>query len=145
MVDLISSGPVTKVKQQKRRRLRHRFASYGAYIASADWRLLRVKAIARDNHRCRICDSPDDLEVHHRRYPPTDRWDRDCLDALTTLCHDCHASVTDRLRARRYAATSGPMTHDIVRITPVLGTGDECERLQVIENQDYRRVTPALP
>lgn len=145
MVYLTVPGKSKKGRSLRRRRSIGCFVSYDIYIGSNLWRSLRLEAIARDKYRCSLCDSPDDLEVHHRRYPPFGRWDLDCLEALTTLCHDCHACVTDHLRARKYAATHGPRTEDVVRVTPIQNPGDACERLPDIEIQDHRRVTPALP
>ena len=77
--------------------------TYEEYIASPAWRSLRRTALDRDGQRCRLCDAGDDLEVHHRRYPPGRQWLLDSLDALTTLCRLCHDRVTCDLRGRRYA------------------------------------------
>ncbi len=94
--------------------------SYERYIAGPEWRALRLKALQRDGHRCRICNSADDLEVHHRFYPSDGRWERDGADALTSLCVPCHDMSTTELRRRRYAARAIPAPRDVVRITPII-------------------------
>lgn len=76
--------------------------TYDQYIASPAWQALRGQAILRDGGRCRLCDAPDDLQVHHRRYPPLRRWSLDGLDALTTLCAACHQLAEERRRAQAY-------------------------------------------
>lgn len=90
--------------------------TYEDYIASAGWKRLRLDAIARDGGRCRTCNTDQDLEVHHRRYPR--EWQDDSLDNLTTLCRDCHETITSLLRAKRYR-NEYPVVVDSVRLTPV--------------------------
>ncbi len=120
-------------------------SSYDAYVASAAWHVLRELALVRDGRRCRACDSPDDLQVHHRRYPPFGRWDLDEVAALTTLCGDCHDCLTSALRARRYAADAGPVLQDVARLSSIIEPGDVHERLWDIELSDHRRLSAALP
>ena len=61
--------------------------TYEDYMASSlHWRRLRKEALERDGHRCCLCNSSEDLEVHHRYYPSNNQWELDCLDALYTLC-----------------------------------------------------------
>lgn len=92
--------------------------SYQAYVLSGEWRALRAKALERDGGRCRLCDSAENLDVHHRRYPRGNRWDLDSLDALTTLCRACHDLTTSTLTARRYERVLSPLPRDVVRLTP---------------------------
>lgn len=120
-------------------------SSYNAYVASAAWHVLRELALVRDDRRCRACDSPDDLEVHHRRYPPFGRWDLDAVAALTTLCGDCHDCLTSALRARRYAAHASPVLQDVARLSSIINPGDAHERLSNIELSDHRRLSVAPP
>ncbi len=79
-----------------------RAEGYTAYIASPQWRALRLKRLAIDEERCRLCNADTYLEVHHRRYPR--RWADDCVENLTTVCSPCHDAVTTILRGRRYNA-----------------------------------------
>jgi hypothetical protein len=42
----------------------------------------------RDNHRCRVCNATDNLQVHHLVYRTNGGSDK--LSNLMTLCGDCH-------------------------------------------------------
>lgn len=72
---------------------RHRF--YGP-----NWEKQRERALERDGRRCLICESGEDLNVHHK--VPLRNFDRDklrwheranALDNLITLCRTCHSKV----------------------------------------------------
>lgn len=69
---------------------------YKKYINTPEWKLLRKKALDRDNNCCRLCSSTKKLNVHHRSYPK-DGWQNDCVDNLTTLCNQCHAKFHDKM------------------------------------------------
>ncbi len=66
----------------------NQYPTYQDYLLSPRWPELRKQAIYRDGGRCRLCNSSDNLEVHHRRYPKV--WGEETVDDLTTLCSDCH-------------------------------------------------------
>lgn len=72
---------------------------YSEYINSPEWQAKRKEAIDRDQGRCVLCNSSEDLHVHHRTY---DNFGNEPLEDLTTLCRECHDVVTDMLRRRRY-------------------------------------------
>ena len=71
--------------------------SYGALILHPNWKARRKEILTRDQHRCRICNSIKELQVHHRQYlfvKATQRfkspWDYpDHL--MITLCSNCHS------------------------------------------------------
>jgi hypothetical protein len=70
---------------------------YKKYLRSWWWRwLVRPLRLRVDDHRCRICDNPGRLEVHHRSYRWRGSWRfwREVADT-TTLCHDCHGDYHD--------------------------------------------------
>lgn len=61
------------------------------------WPTQRQRALDRDGHACRVCDTGDDLQVHHivkfdqfglERYEEANR-----LDNLLTVCRDHHAVI----------------------------------------------------
>lgn len=62
--------------------------TYEEYLLSCTWHSIRDEAIARDFGRCRICDSPFNLHVHHRKYPKI--YGQEPLSDLITLCKNCH-------------------------------------------------------
>lgn len=63
-------------------------ARYAAYLETDTWKEIRATVIARDSFRCRVCNSPSDLRVHHRAYPKT--YGTEPLSDLITLCESCH-------------------------------------------------------
>lgn len=71
--------------------------AYRQYLRSWRWRwLLRPARIWFDGGRCRLCNSAEFLEVHHRSY-------RHCngnilleFFDLTTVCHNDHTTFHKR-------------------------------------------------
>ena len=43
-------------------------AFYDEYLRSAAWREKRELTLARDGWRCVLCNSAENLQVHHRTY-----------------------------------------------------------------------------
>ena len=66
---------------------------YWDYLGSEAWKIRRDMALERDGRRCRLCNSKDRLEVHHRTYK---RRGNEKLDDLTTLCNKCHSAHHNR-------------------------------------------------
>jgi hypothetical protein len=62
------------------------------------WHDVRREALVRDCWRCVACNAPEPLEVHHRTYQ---RWGREEVEDVYTLCRDCHAAFHE---GRRLAA-----------------------------------------
>lgn len=60
---------------------------YGEYLKTREWAEKREQALERDRRRCRLCNTYDNLQVHHRTYQ---RRGNEDLDDLTTLCKSCH-------------------------------------------------------
>jgi len=65
-----------------------------------NWDEQREKALERDEHECLLCESTENLNVHHK--VPMRNFDRDkprwyeranSLDNLITLCKSCHTTV----------------------------------------------------
>lgn len=61
--------------------------SYAKYRQSPQWAEKRKGALERADHRCQVCNSPHELEVHHRTY---ENICREKPSDLTVLCHTCH-------------------------------------------------------
>lgn len=60
---------------------------YSEYLKTEGWQQRRVKALARAEHRCQVCNSDKRLEIHHRTY---ERLGHERDADLIALCHDCH-------------------------------------------------------
>jgi 5-methylcytosine-specific restriction endonuclease McrA len=60
-------------------------------LAAAEQKLIRKLIHERDNHRCRVCNRRDGVDVHHLRY--RSRGGKDVPSNLLCLCRICHADV----------------------------------------------------
>lgn len=67
--------------------LSERGFSYAAYRRSPEWASKRKAALEHADHRCQVCNSPHELEVHHRTY---ERLCAEVPSDLTVLCRTCH-------------------------------------------------------
>jgi hypothetical protein len=54
---------------------------------SKDWDRLKRQKLNAVGNTCQICNSPDNLHVHHRTYK---RIFNERLNDLTVLCASCH-------------------------------------------------------
>ncbi|MEW5846432.1 MAG: HNH endonuclease [Bacteroidota bacterium] len=72
--------------------------SYKNRLMDPRWKARKEEILKRDDHRCVVCGSTEELEVHHRQYHYMvgasryrDPWDyNDSL--LITLCKKCHSN-----------------------------------------------------
>lgn len=62
---------------------------YADFLRTDYWKQVAQQVKARDSFKCRICNSPRTLDVHHRSYQHRG-WDHLHMDDLTTLCRNCH-------------------------------------------------------
>ncbi len=61
--------------------------SYHRYLRSGEWHIRREMIKSRDQYRCRLCHSTEDLCVHHATYNNVGH--EEDID-LITLCRVCH-------------------------------------------------------
>ena len=54
---------------------------------------LRTTIFERDNHRCVFCDSPDDLQIDHKK--PFSKGGTTSIENLQTLCRKCNMKKRD--------------------------------------------------
>jgi len=63
------------------------------FLRSKEWLELRAQALLRDNHRCVLCGSSRNLNVHHifpRKFHKDLQKD---LDNLVVVCPGCHFRI----------------------------------------------------
>jgi 5-methylcytosine-specific restriction endonuclease McrA len=60
---------------------------YGTYILSPEWKRKRQWALEFWGNRCSLCNSPENLQVHHRTY---ERLGDEAITDLIVLCDGCH-------------------------------------------------------
>ena len=66
--------------------------AYRRYLQSWQWKVKRMKRLKMDGMACVLCDSSDQLQVHHVTY---DRLGFERLSDLRTLCRDCHEAISE--------------------------------------------------
>jgi hypothetical protein len=89
----------------------------GDHPDPAHWERVRAAALARDG-TCRLCRDARQLECHHNTY---DRWGREELDDVITLCRGCHDAVTGaqmRVRDERRLMPAPRVVTTIERLPP---------------------------
>ena len=69
------------------------YDKYLAYLESRTWSEKRNMALERDEYHCSLCGNPNNLEVHHLRYP--DVLGTESIADLMTLCCECHKKLED--------------------------------------------------
>ena len=70
--------------------------TYAEWLDSPEWAAIKAAVFERDAHRCVMCNSPEDLEVHHRHYPR--KREKVQLSDLTLVCRLCHQLFSDRIK-----------------------------------------------
>lgn len=61
--------------------------NYKEYLKSDYWLGIREQVYERDGHKCKLCDSPKNICVHHLSY---ENLYNEKLEDLVTLCRKCH-------------------------------------------------------
>ena len=77
---------------------------------SRGWGRLRRRALDRDGWRCVRCESPIDLEIHHKR-ALANGGEPMALGNVETLCRDCHIDQhadPERRAWRRFLTENNP-------------------------------------
>ncbi|MGL5713601.1 MAG: HNH endonuclease [Paraclostridium sp.] len=62
---------------------------YKEYLKSDEWKRIKKLVLERDNNKCILCDSEDNLHIHHKTYQNIFK-EIDHMDDLITLCSKCH-------------------------------------------------------
>lgn len=62
---------------------------YQEYLQSEYWNAVSKAVKARANYKCQVCNSPHDLNAHHRTYDHRGQ-EMQHLDDLVCLCRRCH-------------------------------------------------------
>lgn len=60
---------------------------YHIYLQSEEWKQKRNTVIEKAGHKCQVCNSAKELQVHHRTY---ERIFKEDLSDLIVLCSSCH-------------------------------------------------------
>ena len=70
---------------------------YDDFLRSSFWRIVREYVLARARHRCELCSSKKNLNVHHKTYKHHG-LEHIHTEDLIALCKRCHAKFHDKLK-----------------------------------------------
>src|SRR5712671_1523701 len=89
---------------------------YEEYLRTPEWTQKRDQTLERDGYHCRVCNSSENLHVHHRTY--VRRGNENINEDLTTLCRKCHEHFHQRINQieimeRTYRAPFIPETEEV--------------------------------
>lgn len=62
---------------------------YGEYLKTEYWAVVSKEVKRRAKFKCQVCNSPHDLNAHHRTYENRGH-EMEHLDDLVCLCRRCH-------------------------------------------------------
>lgn len=68
---------------------RLKYTPYRDYLQTKHWNFVRTKALKDADYKCSLCNSPKQLNVHHRTYEHKGEEYRYPKD-LIVLCQSCH-------------------------------------------------------
>lgn len=80
-----------------------RKVAYDKELRSNKWKRFRSRVLRRDGYRCTKCGAKDViLHAHHTYYfkGKCHAWEYP-LEALVTLCEDCHNAIHNELREKK--------------------------------------------
>jgi 5-methylcytosine-specific restriction endonuclease McrA len=69
---------------------------YTQYLKSDHWKAIRSIALEIAEHKCQLCGSDENLNVHHRSYKYKGDEHNHMSDVIV-LCNHCHAKFHDKL------------------------------------------------
>lgn len=81
------------VNLSEHKKWENEYDKYKEYLESKAWSELRNARLKLDDYCCQNCGNPNNLEVHHLKYP--DVLGTEPLSDLITLCHSCHKNIDD--------------------------------------------------
>jgi len=92
---------------------------YKAYLLTAHWQDVRVRALRNAENRCQLCYSPIKLQIHHRTYK---RLGQERDSDVLVLCDDCHS------RHHRKKPSS-EQTNDLKKIATIRQAVDSLQQI----------------
>jgi hypothetical protein len=69
---------------------------YKDFLQTRYWKTIRMYVMASRGNKCQLCNSTNNLNVHHSTYANHGR-EHDHLEDLILLCRPCHAKFHDKL------------------------------------------------
>lgn len=67
---------------------------YNEYLKTEHWKKIRKRALKKAKYACRLCNSKENLNVHHRTYK---RKGAEIPSDIIVLCESCHGKFHDKV------------------------------------------------
>ena len=93
---------VTKPKKEK-----HPWIPYEEQLKDQRWYAFRKKVFALKGHKCALCGTTENLQVHHPKYSgdySKYAWEYD-PKYMVVLCYDCHMKIHEALERNKSQAS----------------------------------------
>ena len=94
---LIKSTVIKQCKPKKKHNTKtvvRRNLPYSEYLLTDHWKETRLRSLSFAKHRCQLCRSNKQLNVHHNNY---NRMWNEMISDLVVLCSLCHSKFHDKL------------------------------------------------
>lgn len=102
-------------------------ARYQEYLSSEYWQKVSDAVKAKAGYRCQVCNSPHDLQAHHRSYANRGR-ELEHIDDVTCLCRRCHEIFHGKVAPQ--GMHKAQQAREPVRPETVWITAANCKRLR---------------
>lgn len=87
-------GAIISQNKQKQKKDDYK-EQYKLQLEHPLWLKKRQIILDRDNHKCMLCGSSENLQVHHTKYSKGKKAWEYPNSTLVTLCRNCHQKVHD--------------------------------------------------
>jgi hypothetical protein len=104
---------------------------YQGYLQSDYWQKVSEAVKAKAGYRCQVCNSPHDLQAHHRSYANRGK-ELEHIEDLTCLCRRCHESFHG---AKPPGMHKAQLLAEPPKPEMVLITAQNCKRLKCSKEQ----------
>ena len=88
---------------------------YITYLQTPHWKQKRLDAIKYYFGKCCLCNSKDNLDVHHKSY---NNLFAEPISDLIVLCRSCHNGQHEEVRRIKKDALEKSMEEDIITLEP---------------------------
>ena len=92
-VEYFPNISILKKKKKNKKKTLTRKEQYIEELKHPMWAKKRNVILKRDNHKCQLCGSENNLCVHHTKYITGNKAWEYPNSTLVTLCKDCHEKV----------------------------------------------------
>ena len=99
--------PKPKPKVAKPKKEKHPWIPYEEQLKDQRWYAFRKKVFALKGHKCALCGTTENLQVHHPKYSgdySKYAWEYD-PKYMVVLCYDCHMKIHEALERNKSQAS----------------------------------------